>query len=156
MKFSQACPALCSNFRGGLGCVSACLHTACLHSSIQKMNPAPLTPQCVPDSCLAWQPSTHAPLTPLTSHSYLAAFNDPCHTYFSMSFSMLSRMAAFTARWQASVMSAPEKPCVYLTSRSKSTSGATGDLRRQALKICSQAATPKHSRLSNSPLSSLY
>ena len=39
------------------------------------------------------------------------------------------------ARWQISVMSAPEKPLVYLTSRSTSTSGATGDLRRTALKI---------------------
>ena len=30
------------------------------------------------------------------------------------------------ARWQISVMSAPEKPLVYLTRRSISTSGATG------------------------------
>ncbi len=40
------------------------------------------------------------------------------------------------ARWQISVMSAPEKPLVYLTSRSWSTSGAMGDLRSTALKIC--------------------
>ena len=44
-------------------------------------------------------------------------------------------MAYLQARWQISVMSAPEKPLVYLTSWARSTSGATGDLRRAALKI---------------------
>lgn len=54
----------------------------------------------------------------------------PCTpAHLSMSFSMFSRMAALHARWQISVMSAPEKPCVNLTRVSKSTSGAMGDLR---------------------------
>ena len=46
--------------------------------------------------------------------------------------------AHLQARWQISVMSAPEKPLVYLTSRSTSTSGATGLLRSTALKICAR------------------
>lgn len=45
-------------------------------------------------------------------------------------------MAYLQALWQISVMSAPEKPLVYLTSWLMSTSGATGDLRRAAMKIC--------------------
>ena len=44
-------------------------------------------------------------------------------------------MAYLQARWQISVMSAPEKPLVCLTRASTSTSSATGDLRRTALKI---------------------
>ena len=44
-------------------------------------------------------------------------------------------MAYLQARWQISVMSAPEKPAVNLTSVSRSTSGATGDLRSTELKI---------------------
>ena len=44
-------------------------------------------------------------------------------------------MAYLQARWQISVMSAPEKPLVYLTSSAVSTSSATGDLRSTALKI---------------------
>ena len=48
---------------------------------------------------------------------------------------MLSRMAYLTARWQISVISAPEKPWVTLDSRSMSTSGATGDLRSALLKM---------------------
>ena len=50
-------------------------------------------------------------------------------------------MAYLQARWQISVMSAPEKPLVYLTSRSKSTSGATGDLRSTLSNICSPKQT---------------
>ena len=41
-------------------------------------------------------------------------------------------MAYLQARWQISVMSAPEKPLVCFTSRSTSTSGATGDFRSTA------------------------
>jgi len=44
-------------------------------------------------------------------------------------------MAYLHARWQISVMSAPENPLVYLTSSAVSTSSATGDLRSTALKI---------------------
>ena len=44
-------------------------------------------------------------------------------------------MAYLQARWQISVMSAPENPLVYLTRRAVSTSSATGDLRSTALKI---------------------
>lgn len=53
----------------------------------------------------------------------------------SMSRSMDSRMAYLQARWQISVMSAPEKPCVKRASVSMSTSAAMGDLRRFALKM---------------------
>ena len=42
------------------------------------------------------------------------------------------RIAYLQARWQISVMSAPEKPLVCFTSRSTSTSGATGDFRSTA------------------------
>merc|ERR1719231_2021919 len=53
----------------------------------------------------------------------------------SMSFSMFSRIAYLHARWQISVMSAPEKPFVCLASVSRSRSSARGDLRRFALKM---------------------
>nr|ACN27521.1 unknown [Zea mays] len=53
----------------------------------------------------------------------------------SMSFSMFSLMAYLHARWQISVISAPLKPWVYLARACKSTSLATGDFLRQALKI---------------------
>mmetsp|Transcript_4150 Transcript_4150/g.16097 ORF Transcript_4150/g.16097 Transcript_4150/m.16097 type:complete len:276 (+) Transcript_4150:859-1686(+) len=46
-----------------------------------------------------------------------------------------SLIAYFVARWQISVMSAPEKPSVALASLSRSTSGARGDLRRFAPKM---------------------
>ena len=52
-------------------------------------------------------------------------------------------MAYLQARWQISVMSAPEKPLVKRTSRSMSTPSSTGDLRRAALKMDLQ-----HRRLS--------
>ena len=44
-------------------------------------------------------------------------------------------MAYLHARWQISVMSAPEKPFVKRTRRSMSTPSSTGDLRRAALKM---------------------
>uniref|UniRef100_A0A8R7K034 Uncharacterized protein n=1 Tax=Triticum urartu TaxID=4572 RepID=A0A8R7K034_TRIUA len=60
---------------------------------------------------------------------------------FSMSFSMFSLMAYLHARWQISMMSAPLNPCVYLASAFRSTSLATGDFLRQALKIWSLDST---------------
>ena len=53
----------------------------------------------------------------------------------SISFSMLSRMAYLHARWQISVISAPEYPCVNLAKVSTSTSLAIGDFLKFALKI---------------------
>ena len=47
----------------------------------------------------------------------------------------LHLMAYLQARWQISVMSAPEKPLVKRTSRSMSTPSSTGDFRRAALKM---------------------
>ena len=55
--------------------------------------------------------------------------------FFSRSSAMLSRIAPFTARWQISVMSAPEKPWVAWAMDSTSTSSATGLFRSAALKM---------------------
>ena len=52
-----------------------------------------------------------------------------------MSASMFSLMASLQARWQISVMSAPEKPLVTLARKLRSTSLARGDLRRLALRM---------------------
>jgi hypothetical protein len=54
-----------------------------------------------------------------------------------LTFSMFSLMAYLHARWQISVISAPLNPWVYLARAFKSTSLATGDFLRQALKIWS-------------------
>mmetsp|Transcript_37639 Transcript_37639/g.73535 ORF Transcript_37639/g.73535 Transcript_37639/m.73535 type:complete len:243 (+) Transcript_37639:349-1077(+) len=55
-------------------------------------------------------------------------------------FSMLSLMAYLHERWQISVRSAPENLAVALASSSISTSLATGDLRRQDLRMSRREA----------------
>jgi len=52
-------------------------------------------------------------------------------------------MAYLQARWQISVMSAPEKPLVCFTSRSTSTSGATGDFRNTACRMHTNDVRPR-------------
>mmetsp|Transcript_25338 Transcript_25338/g.34818 ORF Transcript_25338/g.34818 Transcript_25338/m.34818 type:complete len:211 (+) Transcript_25338:580-1212(+) len=62
-------------------------------------------------------------------------FLAPEASMFALSLAMLSRMASLAARWQISVMSAPENPFVTSAMESRFTASSIGLLRKQESRI---------------------